>query len=135
MSWKWGAHFKPEEVLSPKGLEQFAKGNLLIQPFAMNLLFRFREWLALPICINHGDLHYRGYRSYSENEKVGGVEFSRHLQGLAFDMTVYKLTPEELARKMREFGRFGGIGIYAKANFCHGDFRPIMNGRIVEWRG
>lgn len=86
MEWRW-KNFKPSEVLSPEGLAQYDKGNLLLQPLALDTLQELRNLAKKPLYVNTGELKLRGYRSPKENEKAGGVEYSRHVQGLAFDIS------------------------------------------------
>jgi len=74
-------HFKAKEV---KGLA----GNLVVK------LDRARELAKVPFIINSG------YRTISENNKVGGVKNSSHLKGLAVDISA-KNTKE---RAMIVFG-------------------------------
>ena len=78
--------FSPQEVLSPQGLNQFVnRGNLLIQPHALDFLQSFRNFLAVPLLINFNHLKHRGYRNCVENKREGGRLHSFHVQGLAFD--------------------------------------------------
>jgi hypothetical protein len=126
MTWNY-EFFTPEEMLSPLGLRQFDKGNLMLDTAFMGRLVAFRKELGKPIYVNYGGLQYRGYRSPHENERVGGTEFSRHVQGKAADITVSSLTSQEVAELASRHG-FRGIGIYD--NFTHIDTRP---GPLTVW--
>lgn len=61
-----------------------------------------------------------GYRTEEHNTRVGGTAGSLHLKGMAADIVVRGLSPQELARAARQAG-FRGIGIYN--NFLHVDIR------------
>lgn len=126
MHWRW-SYFKPHEVLSPDGLAQYAeKGNLLVQPYALDQLQRLRAAYGHPLRCNFGNLRRRGYRSPRENAQAGGSPFSRHVQGIAFDITP---DGETLAHLMvflehtADKWGLGGIGFYPRKNFIHIDFR------------
>lgn len=132
MKWRW-KYFTPEEVLSPDGLDQLARGNFLIQPSALDYLEALRANVGVPFLINHGNLKYRGYRSSSENSKIGGAEFSRHVQGIAFDVTPAQGSLTGLFKAALRFNVFGGIGLYLSNNFVHIDTRPTINDTPVIW--
>jgi len=119
--WKW-PDFKPDELLSPDGLSQFEKGNLLLQPFALDALQAFRSELGVCVLVNFGSLTKRGYRSPRENKKIDGAEYSRHVQGIAFDITCPDITTDELFHKAIQAG-FGGVGLYRDDLFVHIDVR------------
>ena len=121
MRWLW-PDFAPHEVLSPDGMEQYKRGNLMVQPSALDSLQAFRSKLRFPILVNFAHLKRRGYRSPQENVSIGGAHFSRHVQGIAFDITCQDLTPEELFHAAIHHG-FGGVGLYRENNFVHVDTR------------
>jgi zinc D-Ala-D-Ala carboxypeptidase len=120
-NWYW-EYFKPEEVLSPEGLEQWRQNNCLLQSNAMAMLESFRLSLGMPILVNHGSHNYRGYRSSKENEAVGGVQFSRHVQGIAFDITVPEMDTHVLTVKASDFG-WSFVLEYRDRGFVHIDMR------------
>lgn len=126
MRWRWD-YFKPHEVLGPSGLAQYAKGNLMLQEFALDHLQSIRAAYGKPLMCNGNGLRLRGYRSPSENTKIGGAILSRHVQGIAFDLTP---TQEPLAYFMAfletaaDTYQIGGIGFYPSKNFIHIDWRP-----------
>lgn len=121
IGWPW-VYFAPAEVLSPEGLSQLNKNNLMIQPEALDLLQHFRSVIGKAFFINHGDLHFRGYRSPEENSRVGGAKFSRHIQGIAFDITIKDMTVSQAAQAAEAFGWF--VLPYHEKNFIHIDSRP-----------
>lgn len=127
MEWRWH-NFKPEEVLSPVGMVQLAQGNLLIQPSALDLLQEFRNKVGVGLLCNHAGLKYRGYRSPYENRTIGGAKLSRHVQGIAFDLTPEQGSLIALYEAACEFSGFGAAFIYPNKHFVHVDCRP-------RWRG
>ena len=128
MKWKWDK-FKPEEVLSPYGIIKWrGKGELLIQPSLLDFLSKFRQVVDKPMLINHGDLKYRGYRDWHENKKVDGTQHSYHMQGLAVDVTVRDMKPEDLYAAAIDFG-WKGVGLYD--TFVHMDLRNTAD--VVVW--
>lgn len=119
MDWPF-KHFQPKEVLSVDGLAQYHAGNLMISPQLLEKLDGFREFLGYPILINYAGMTNRGYRSPEENYAVGGARLSRHVQGLAVDMTVQGISPEEVAEAAIGFG-FGYAKVYP--TWTHIDLR------------
>lgn len=130
MIWEW-EYFEPEELLSPQGLLQFKTGNLLLQHSAINKLHEFRKLINRPFLINHAGLKYRGYRSPAENQRLGGALFSRHVQGIAFDITPVNMKLKQFRDLAIDFG-WGGVGYYPKNNFVHVDDRTIIES-IITW--
>jgi zinc D-Ala-D-Ala carboxypeptidase len=124
--WRW-KNFKPVEVLSTVGLEQFQKGNWLIQPSAMDALQGFRNKLDLPIIITSG------YRSPAENKAVGGAYLSRHVQGIAFDIRCPDISLDALYQEAIAWVLFGAIGISYHGNFVHVDTRPRVNDKPIKF--
>jgi uncharacterized protein YcbK (DUF882 family) len=136
MNWRW-EFWKPEEVLSPMGLTQWERGNLLFQPFALDTFDELRRILQKPLRANHGKLELRGYRSCHENYKASGAPLSRHVQGIALDVTCYHSPVAELfeaIEKVSEVLGIGGIGYYPDRNFVHIDCRPLIDGKPTIWR-
>ena len=76
----------------------------------------------MPIIVNSG------YRCPSYNEKVGGVPGSYHLYGMAADVRVPGMNPEDLIRYAHDVG-FLGLGLYQ--TFCHLDIRS----KYASWEG
>jgi hypothetical protein len=80
--WRW-KYFRPQEVLSPKGLELHSKGFCMIQPQALDQLEAIRKHFDTPFYVNRHKLKLRGYRSPKENESAGGASDSYHMYGMA----------------------------------------------------
>jgi hypothetical protein len=98
-------YFTPEELLSPDGLAQFSRGNLMLQLEAMIKLDNFRGYLGIPLICNTGNLRLRGYRSCAENSRIpNSAIFSRHVQGIAFDISTHHITYTELYDAAVKFG-------------------------------
>jgi len=132
--WRW-PHFKPVEVLSPKGLLELDRGCLLLQPSALDLLENFRQAIDTPLICNFGNNYLRGYRSIVENSQCGGSLLSRHIQGIAFDVHSTVMTLDELADAARAYG-WTGIGVYYVRHFVHLDCRTLLGNTIpVTWNG
>jgi uncharacterized protein YcbK (DUF882 family) len=79
-----------------------------------------RKHLGQPIRVTSG------FRSREHNRKIGGATNSYHVLGMAADIQVAKITPQQVAKaielliaegKMKE----GGLGIYR--TWVHYDFR------------
>lgn len=134
--WRWGEFFQPAEILSPAGMAQLDRGNLLIQSFWMATLCSIRRAVDKPFLVNHAGLSYRGYRSPEENKRIPGAAiFSRHVQGIACDVTVKGWTASEFATFLKEHGNYFGIGfvgIYEKNNFCHIDCGARNGGLLFK---
>jgi hypothetical protein len=62
-----------------------------------------------------------GYRCPTHNEKVGGVQGSMHLQGLAVD-----IPPVANATNLRSHGWFAGYGVKKSGMIVHVDRRDIL---------
>jgi len=75
-----------------------------------------------PIIVNSG------YRCPSYNRKVGGVSGSYHLYGMAADVRVPGIKPEDLIKYAYDVG-FLGLGLYQ--TFCHLDIRS----EYASWEG
>jgi uncharacterized protein YcbK (DUF882 family) len=86
-----------------------------------------RKHLGQPIRVTSG------FRSKEHNAKIGGAPASTHILGMAADIQVAKMKPEEIAKeielliangKMKE----GGLGIYR--TWIHYDIR----GTKARWK-
>ena len=88
----------------------------------LSRLQALRSALGRPVYITSG------YRNPGHNARVGGAPDSLHLKGMAADIYVPGMDPEDLARAARDAG-FNGIGIYS--TFLHVDIRPTP----ARWRG
>lgn len=154
MEWRWD-RFTPEEVLSPDGQAMLRKNNLKLQGFALDNLTELRNYLGVPVSVNHGGLRYRGYRSQVENARIGGIANSQHCQGVAFDCNAYDLGLKDLFIQTILYTKeqirlhkdspnpalhkgVRGLGVYPVKNFCHNDFRSLPSlkeGYMVIWNG
>lgn len=105
--WRW-PNFTPKEI-SCRG-----SGSILIAPEALDKLQALRRAIGKPLVINSA------YRSPSYNAKVGGSPKSKHLLGIAFDISLQGYDRYELTRLAEEVG-FMGIGQYD--HFIHVDAR------------
>lgn len=124
--------FSPEEVLSPDGLKLVHNhGVFTLQHAALDKLQEFRNHLKRRIIVNTGPHKRRGWRSIKENFDLNRYNFSFHVAGVAFDITVEGMTPEEVKDEALAFG-YTGIGVYK--TFTHLDTRSVIDGPIV-WDG
>ena len=85
-----------------------------LHPYLLTLLSKLRSKIIKPIYINSG------YRCTKENTKVGGVNNSYHLYGMAVDISVRNISMYDLAL-IADLAGFTGIGLYK--NFLHLDIR------------
>lgn len=125
-------NFAPSELLSPDGLMMFDKGHLLLSTEAASSLELFRSFIGSPLLVNGGGKTLRGYRSPDENKRAEGRQFSFHMQGVAFDITVPGMSVETLAARAIDFG-WHGVGAYPKRGFVHVDLRPRLTRDIITW--
>lgn len=107
-NWRW-RNFRPEE-LACKGT-----GRLALHPAAMDKLQALRDAIGKPMRINSA------YRSPEHNRAVGGAPASKHMLGIAFDVSMAGHDRAAFKRHAERLG-FNGIGDYL--NFVHIDTRP-----------
>jgi uncharacterized protein YcbK (DUF882 family) len=116
---KLSTNFSLTEFASADGTA--ASGEVLknLTELAKNLEV-LRKHLGQPIRVTSG------FRSREHNRKIGGATNSYHVLGMAADIQVAKITPQQVAKaielliaegKMKE----GGLGIYR--TWVHYDFR------------
>lgn len=108
--WRWPS-FSPQE-LACRGT-----GRLLVDEGAMDKLQALRNRLGKPLIINSG------YRSPEHNRAVGGAKGSKHMEGIAFDVSMSNHTPATFIEAAKAVG-FRAIGTYPRQNFVHVDARP-----------
>jgi uncharacterized protein YcbK (DUF882 family) len=77
---------------------------------------------------------HSGYRSPEHNKKVGGAVNSYHVKGMAADISVKNMTPQQVMDELKLLmitGRIplGGVKAYERGNFTHYDIR----GRYASW--
>jgi zinc D-Ala-D-Ala carboxypeptidase len=89
---------------------------------------------ALRQAMGHPLIVTSGYRSPEHNRKVGGARASKHMDGIAFDISMNNVDPHRFEAEARRAG-FTGIGLYppqkpsGAKNFIH------IDTRAGEWRG
>lgn len=86
--------------------------RVLVHPALILLLQHLRDHFGRPVKI------LSGYRSDSHNRNVGGSTYSRHLHGMAADIQVKGVSPDEVADYLESLG-VGGLGRYD--TFTHVD--------------
>lgn len=126
-------NFEPWEVLSPDGLRAwYDKRAFVLDVDAMNHLQRLRDILGYPVYVNRWSGDLRGYRSPVENLSIkASAEFSRHVFGDAFDISVKELTVSELFDAM---DGLGWTGLKEYRTWVHGDWRPVVLGSLYRER-
>lgn len=82
--------------------------------FVQDKLQKLRDYFKLPMTITSG------YRTESYNKKVGGAKNSYHMKGMAFDVQISGVKPQQIAKAAEELGILGIIEYY---NFVHVDSR------------
>jgi len=112
--WTW-PNFTPAEMASHDG-------PLMIDTDAMNCLQTLRTTLGQPMHI------LSAYRTPDHNAAVGGAPASKHMEAIAFDVSMQGHDPHEFISLARACG-FRGIGQYPGKNFVHIDTRP----EPAEW--
>lgn len=131
--------FRPQEILSTTQLKLFEERGVIVYSFrALDKLEIFRKRIAVPLLINHGDLHLRGARSLKEvfetNSATRGADekwgYSFHLW-CAFDISSPQLTPIQLRQEAIESKLWGGIGLYD--SFVHIDDRDHFGDTPALW--
>lgn len=93
--------------------------EILIHSELVKHLQQIRDHFGVPVTINSG------YRCPAHNEEIGGATNSKHMQGIAADITVYNVAPAEVAKYAESIGILG-IGLYETATdgyFVHIDTR------------
>ena len=113
--WRW-PNFKPEEF-DCKGT-----GRIALDPNAMDALQSLREEIGKPFVI------VSGYRSPEHNAAVGGAKRSKHMEGIAFDVSMRGHDAEAFRAAAARHG-FNGIGSYS--TFTHIDTRSNR----ARWSG
>lgn len=107
-------------------LNEFASGDgadiVLVHPCLVGLLEVIRAHFDKPVIINSG------YRTPAHNQNVGGSSGSKHMLGLAADIRLPGISPEEVARYADNELKAGGVGRYS--SFTHVD---VANYR--RWSG
>lgn len=107
-------NFTQEEFECKCGCDSFRISDELIDG-----LQQLRDLIAAPIHINSG------YRCESHNARVGGSKNSKHVLGIAADITCSGINWNLLYHYAENIAIFrnGGIGVYPESNFIHLDTR------------
>lgn len=93
--------------------------SLLLDEKLVEYLQQIRDHFGKEVTINSG------YRCSTHNKRVGGVSASRHMKGMAADISVKGVAPAEVAKFAESIG-IRGIGLYESAKsgyFVHIDTR------------
>jgi len=118
---KLSRNFKLKELVCPC----CGQGEQYISPLLVTALQEFRDFIGVPIHV------LSGYRCPKHNKSIGGAEHSKHLKGIAADITFslpsFLDMPKAiamyfLAEEIHDFCN-GGIGIYLDQNSIHVDVR------------
>lgn len=90
----------------------------------LTVLQRLRDWFRKPITINSA------HRCRKHNTAVGGSNNSKHLLGIAADIVVEDISPEEVYKHLDgRYLQMYGIGKYS--SFVHIDVRQ----KKARWIG
>jgi uncharacterized protein YcbK (DUF882 family) len=123
---KLSTNFSLDEFASADGTAPSGEVLKNLTELAKNLEV-LRKHIGQPIRVTSG------FRSREHNRKIGGATNSFHVLGMAADIQVSKMTPEQVAKaielliaegKMKE----GGLGIYR--TWVHYDVR----GTKARWK-
>ena len=109
-AWHW-PNFSPAEIACR------GTGKLRLNADALDRLQALRSALGKPMIVNSA------YRSPEHNKRVGGAKASKHLEGIAFDISMANHDPVTFIAAARKAG-FKGIGTYPRSNFVHIDTGP-----------
>lgn len=116
---KLSDHFRVNEFACSDGSDA-----VFISPELVEILEKIRMHFRKPVHINSA------YRTAAKNKAVGGAAQSQHMYGLAADVTIHGVKPEEIAAFAETVLKdTGGIGIYDR--FCHIDVRKVKS----RWNG
>lgn len=113
------AYGEGTKIFPPERLDKFQVENIR---YHIGRLQVIREILNKKIKITSG------FRSVAWNNQIGGEKNSYHTKGLATDITVEGMTPEQVY-KMLDPGWVGGLGLYS--TWVHIDSRGYKS----RWKG
>lgn len=111
-AWRW-PNFSPAEIACR------GTGAILIDEEALDRLQALRDRIGRPFIVNSA------YRSPEHNRAVGGAKASKHMEGVAFDISMANHDPAAFEAAACASG-FTGFGTYPQArnNFMHIDLGP-----------
>lgn len=112
-AWRW-TNFSPAEIACR------GTGKLLINEPALDKLQALRDLLGKPLIVRSA------YRSPEHNRAVGGATRSKHMDGVAFDISMSNHDPVVFEAAAREVG-FLGFGFYPRSGFMHIDLGPARS--------
>jgi hypothetical protein len=125
----------PLKYFTPAEIACRGSGQVLLTPASMDALRRLdalREAMGHPLHVNSA------YRSPAHNKAVGGAKASKHMEGIAFDISMANVDPHRFEAEARRAG-FTGIGLYppqkpnGARNFIHIDTRRGAGWRGAQW--
>lgn len=87
---------------------------ILLDDALVDWLQKIRDHFGKSVNVNSG---YR-CKAHNSSPKVGGNPGSHHMKGMAADIRVQGVTPEEVARYAESIG-IQRIGLYTKRSFVH----------------
>lgn len=110
----------------PKELASKGDSSIKIEKKALAALNAVRDEYGKPLIITSA------FRDVRHNKKVGGSPVSRHLEGIAFDISIPSHSVGLQLEKIAIANGFTAIGRYS--NFIHIDMRPSKkSGKIYQW--
>jgi len=125
----------PAEYFTPRELACRGSGMVCLTPAALDAIRRLdalRKAMGHPLIVNSA------YRSPAHNRAVGGARQSKHMEGIAFDVSMANVDPHRFEAEARRAG-FSGIGLYppqkptGAKNFIHIDTRTGSGWRGADW--
>ena len=116
---KLSTNFRVSEFACSDGTD-----TIFISEGLVAILQQIRSHFGKPVTINSA------YRTEAHNKKVGGEAYSQHKYGVAADIVVQGVKPQEVAKYAETLlPNTGGIGIYS--TFTHVDVRKTKS----RWNG
>lgn len=104
-------------------LTGFNCGLDTVDSWLLDILETIREHFNAPVSISSA------YRCNVHNASVGGAAKSQHVFGRAADISVYGVSPHEVADFAQTLEGVGGVGRYPA--FTHVDTRTTIN--MAKW--
>jgi hypothetical protein len=110
-------NFKLEEFICKCGC-----GTVMLDYEGIHLLQLIREHYGVPVVI------VSPFRCKKHNDEVGGAPQSKHMLGIAYDIRVMGVHPQEVAKFAFSIG-YRGIGVYTNNGnyFTHVDARKTQS--------
>lgn len=105
------------------------QAGLVVQmdPVLLDILCGMQGWLSTQGIVRVINIH-SGYRSPRTNARTEGAALrSKHIEGVAADVSMPNVPVEYLGEMARMFSA-GGVGFYSMAKFIHVD-----RGRVRAW--